>query len=176
MNNGFRTLLTDQDWSSVTKAKLKGLYAYWGNPVSEHAERHLNLTGIGHLLAMSSHIELNALAAQYFRLEFGPKFIYSIRNHQPQNGKAEEKSSFKYGGRILFDDMISYEDLEKRLIDGAEIKTTLLTEEFSYDDYLEQQGETRLMLFAIDPNENIHVFTPSPDFQPKANWKIVGLS
>lgn len=176
MNNGFRTLLTDQDWSAVTEAKLKGLYAYWGNPVSEHAERHLNLTGIGHLLAMSSHIELNALAAQYFRLEFGPKFIYTIRNHQPENGSVEEKTSFKYGGRILFDEMISYEDLEKRLLDGAEIKTTLLTEEFSYEDYLEQQGETRLMLFAIDPNENIHVFTPTLDFQPKANWKIMGLS
>tara|TARA_R110002095_G_scaffold215072_1_gene208412 strand:+ start:3000 stop:4736 length:1737 start_codon:yes stop_codon:yes gene_type:complete len=175
MNNGFRTLLTDQDWSSVTKAKLKGLYAYWGNPVSEHAERHLNLIGIGHLLAMSPHIELNALAAQYFRLEFGPKHIYSIRHHQPDNGKAEEKSNFKHGGRTLFDETISYEDLEKRLIDGAEIKTTLLTEEFSYEDYLEQQGETRLMLFAIDPNENIHIFTTTPDFQPKANWKIMGL-
>lgn len=176
MNNGFRALLTDQDWSAVTEAKLKGLYAYWGNPVSEHAERHLNLTGIGHLLAMSPNIELNALAAQYFRLEFGPQFIYTIRNHQPENGSVEEKSSFKYGGRFLFDDMILYEDLEKRIIDGAEIKTTLLTEEFSYEDYLEQQAETRLMLFAIDPNENIFVFTPAPDFQPKANWKIMGLS
>ena len=175
MNNGFRTLLTDQDWSSVTEAKLKGLYAYWGNPVSEHAERHLNLTGLGHLLAMSPHIELNALATQYFRLEFGPKLIYSIRNNQPDIGKDEEKSSFKYGGRTLFDETITYEDLEKRLIDGAEIKTTLLTEEFSYEDYLEQEGEARLMLFAIDPNEDIHVFTPEPDFQPKANWKIMGL-
>jgi len=176
MNNKFRVLLTDQDWSSVTEAKLNGLYAYWGNPVSEHAERHLNLTGIGHLLAMSPRVELNVLAAQYYRLEFGPKFIYTIRNHQPENGSAEEKTNFKHGGRFLFDDTISYEDLEKRLIDGAEIKTTMLTEEFSYEDYLEQQGETRLMLFAIDPNENIHVFTPTPDFQPKANWKIMGLS
>lgn len=176
MNQHFRVLLTDQDWSSVTEAKMKGLYAYWGNPVSEHAERHLNLTGIGHLLAMSPHVELNALATQYFRLEFGPKCIFSIPNHQPENETADEKTSFRYGGRSLFDDTISYEDLEQRFIKGATIKTTPLTEEFSYDDYLEQQGETRLMLFAIDPHQNIHVFTSQPEFQPKPNWKIMGLT
>ncbi|WP_299461275.1 sodium:proton antiporter [uncultured Gimesia sp.] len=176
MKNGFRTLLTDQNWSAVTEAKLKGLYAYWGNPVSEHAERHLNLTGIGHLLAISPHIELNALAAQYFRLEFGPGCIYTIRNHHQENGKTEEKSLFKHGGRFLFDQTITYEDLDARFKQGAVIKTTLLTEEFTYEDYLEQLDGQRLMLFAIDPNGNIHVFTAQPDFHPKAHWKILGLS
>lgn len=174
--NGFRTLLTDQNWSAVSEAKLKGLSAYWGNPVSEHAERHLNLIGIGNLLAMSPHLELNALAAQYFRLEFPPKCIFTIRNHQAETGPAEEKSIFKYGGRFLFDESITYENLEERLNQGAEIKTTVLTEEFSYEDYLKKLGEERLMLFAIDPSDQIHVFTAEPDFQPKANWKIMGLS
>ncbi|QDV49764.1 cation:proton antiporter [Gimesia fumaroli] len=174
--NGFRTLLTDQNWSAVTEAKLKGLSAYWGNPVSEHAERHLNLIGIGNLLAMSPHLELNALAAQYFRLEFPPKCIFTIRNHQPETGPADEKSIFKFGGRFLFDETITYEDLEERLNQGAEIKTTVLTEEFSYEDYLKKLGEERLMLFAIDPNDQIHVFTAEPEFQPKANWKIMGLT
>lgn len=174
--NGYRTLLTDQNWSAVTEAKLKGLSAYWGNPVSEHAERHLNLIGIGHLLAMSPHIELNALAAQYFRMEFSPQYIFTIRNHQSDAGTAEEKPVFKYGGRLLFDESITYEDLEERFSHGAEIKTTLLTEEYSYEDYLEQQGDNRLLLFAIDPNEHIHAFTSEPDFLPKAHWKILGVT
>lgn len=176
MKNGIRTLLTDQNWSAVTAAKLKGLYAYWGNPVSEHAERHLNLTGIGHLLAMSPHVELNALAAQYFRLEFGPGRIFTIRHHQSETGKTDEKSLFKHGGRFLFNEAITYEDLEARFNQGAVIKTTVLTEEFSYEDYLEQQDEQRLLLFAIDPNGNFNVFTAQPEFQPKAHWKILGLS
>lgn len=174
--NGFRTLLTDQNWSAVSEAKLKGLSAYWGNPVSEHAERHLNLIGIGHLLAMSPHMELNALAAQYFRLEFPPKSIYTIRNHQPETGPAEEKSVFKHGGRFLFDETTTYEELDDQLSHGAEIKTTLLTEEFSYEDYLENQAESRSMLFAIDPKDHIYAFTEELEFQPIANWKIIGLS
>ncbi len=174
--NGIRTLMTDQNWSSVTEAKLKGLAAYWGNPVSEHAERNLNLMGIGNLLALSPQIELNALAAQYYRLEFAPSSIFTIRNAQPTAGTAETKTAFKYSGRVLFGESVTFQDLEHLLHQGAEMKTTLLTEEFSYEDYREQQGGTRNSLFAIDPNASVHVFTDQPDFVPKAGWKIIALA
>jgi len=174
--NNIQTLLTDQNWSAVTEAKLKGLAAYWGNPVSEHAERNLDLMGIGNLLAMSPHVELNALAAQYYRLEFAPANIFTIRNSQPNSGASEAKAAFRYSGRILFGDSITYQDLEQLLQQGAEMKTTLLTEEFSFEDYLEQQGDARVSLFAIGANAAVHVFTAQPDFTPKAGWKIIALA
>ncbi|WP_417391013.1 cation:proton antiporter [Gimesia sp.] len=174
--NGIQTLLTDQNWSAVTEAKLKGLAAYWGNPVSEHAERNMDLMGIGNLLAMSPHVELNALAAQYYRLEFAPANIFTIRNSQPNSGASEAKAAFRYSGRILFGDSITYQDLEQLLQQGAEMKTTLLTEEFTFEDYLEQQGDARVSLFAIGANAAVHVFTAQPDFTPKAGWKIIALA
>ncbi|WP_278469019.1 cation:proton antiporter [Gimesia maris] len=174
--NGIHTLMTDQNWSSVTEAKLKGLAAYWGNPVSEHAERNLNLMGIGNLLAMSPQVELNALAAQYYRLEFAPSSIFTIRNAQPTAGTEETKAAFKYSGRVLFGDSVTFQDLEQMLHHGAEMKTTQLTEEFTYEDYLKQQGALRVSLFAIDANEVVHVFTAEPDFVPKAGWKIMALA
>jgi CPA1 family monovalent cation:H+ antiporter len=174
--NGVRTFLTDQNWSAVTEARLKGLAAYWGNPVSEHAERHIDLIGIGHLLAVSPQIELNALAAQYYRLEFAPRNIFMIRNSEPTAGKAEAKTAFKYGGRTVFGESLTYQDLSRILEQGAEMKTTLLTEEFSYENYLEQSPEKRIPLFAIDANKRVQVFTAEPEFQPKAGWKIVSLA
>lgn len=174
--NGIRTFLTDQNWSSVTEARLKGLSAYWGNPVSEHAERNINLIGIGHLLAVSPQIELNALAAHYYRLEFAPEHIFMIRNSEPTAGKAEAKTEFKYGGRTVFGESLNYQDLNRMLEQGAEMKTTLLTEEFSFEDYLEQTDEERVPLFAIDASNQVQVFTAEPDFQPKAGWKIMSLA
>ncbi|HBL45255.1 MAG TPA: sodium:proton antiporter [Planctomycetaceae bacterium] len=174
--NNIQTLLTDQNWSAVTEAKLKGLAAYWGNPVSEHAERNMDLMGIGNLLAMSPHVELNALAAQYYRLEFAPANIFTIRNSQPNSGASEAKAAFRYSGRILFGDSITYQDLEQLLQQGAEMKTILLTDEFTFEDYLEQQGTARVSLFAIDTNAAVHVFTAQPDFTPKAGWKIMALA
>lgn len=174
-NEGFRVLLADQNWSSVSAAKMLGLNVYWGNPVSEHAERHLNLLGIGHLLAITPNIELNALAAHYFRLEFEPQHIYTIRNKQTENGKPFEKSRFKFGGRCLFSASTTYQDLEGLLTLGSEIKKTSLTEEFTFEDYLQKHRGRRLPLFGIDDNDSIHVFTPDEELKPKEGWSLLAL-
>ena len=71
---------------------------------------------------------------------------------------------------------ITHKNLSKLLADGAVIKTTLLTEKFSYEDYHNQPKENRIPLFAIDTGEHIHPVTPEPDFSLKADWKIIGLS
>ena len=174
-NNGFRVLLADQDRSSVSKAKILGLNAYWGNPVSEHAERHLNLVGIGHLLAISPHTESNALVTHYFRLEFEPRNIYRIRNKRPEDAKNSEKTEFKFGGQYLFKSSITYQDLENFMNQDGEIKRTFLTEEFSFEDYTNIHQDRRLPLFAIDENESIYVFTPENEIKPKPGWSILAL-
>lgn len=173
--NGFKILLTDQNWSAVRDATLQGLPAYWGNPVSEHAERHINLVGIGHLLAVSANIELNALAAHYYRLEFEPNCIYTIRNRQPERHNKAEKSEFKFGGRFLFDEKITFQDLDHQIEQGAEIKITPLTEEFTFDDYLTEHQERRWPLFAIDDNQRLYPFASSAEFSPDKGWKILAL-
>ncbi len=173
--NGFRVLLADQNRDNIAAANMEGLPAYWGNPVSEHADRHLSLIGIGRLLAMTSSIELNALAARHYRMEFGINNIYTIRN-QSESGIAESKSAFKHSGRHLFDEAVTHQFLAQAIDGGAAVKTTPLTEEFSFESYVRLQDEKRLPLFAIDPHDHIHVFTSKPDFIPGANWKIIGLS
>lgn len=174
--HGYRVQLADQNWSSVRDAKLKGLAAYWGNPVSEHAERHLSLVGIGHLLALSTNVELNALASQYYRLEFEPKRVFSVRNRPKKDGVGVEKTAFRYGGRVLFDDAVTYRDLERMLRQDGEIRRTALTEEYGLDDYLADSTTQRVPLFAIDDDEGIHVFTPDAEFTPRAGWSILALT
>jgi len=174
--NGFKTFLTDQDWSAVSEAKLQGLSAYWGNPVSEHAERHINLVGIGHLLAISPNTELNMLAAHFYRLEFEPNCIYTIRNQQPQKRKPAEKSEFKFGGRFLFEDELTFQKLDQLIGQGAEIKKTRLTKEFSFEDYLAEQQGQRWPLFTIDDNRQLYPFTPDAELSPEAGWQILALA
>jgi NhaP-type Na+/H+ or K+/H+ antiporter len=174
--NGFTTLLADQNWDHIMTAKMEGLSTYWGNPVSEHAERHLNLIGIGRLLALTPNRELNALAAKHYRMEFGANNIYSIRIHRPKNQTDEDKSVFKHGGRRLFQETVTHEILLKLFTDGAEMKTTPLTKKFSYEDYLQQREEQRVPLFAIDAGNRIHPLTSELEVSPEADWKIIGLS
>jgi CPA1 family monovalent cation:H+ antiporter len=175
-NNGFRVLLADPNWSMVQAAKVKGLPAYWGNPVSEHAERHLNLVGIGNLLALSEQVEMNALATQYYRLEFDPQRVYSIRQEPFDGGQSEAQVEFKHGGRTLFDDTVTLPELKRRVEEGGKISKTELTENFSFKDFLAQGKPRAVPLFAIDDADCVHVFSPDATFTPEAGWSLLALS
>ena len=73
----FRIVLADGNWDNIRIAMLDGHTTYYGNVVSEHADRHLDLIGIGRLLALSPQSEVNTLAALRYRAEFGTKNIYT---------------------------------------------------------------------------------------------------
>lgn len=175
VENGFRVCLADEDRTNISAAKMKGLITYWGNPVSKHAERHLNLVGIGHLLIITPFVELNALVAAHYRLEFGANAVYTLQNAKSKSGKTGDRTTFKYEGRNLFG-QVTYQDLERFLSSNAKIRTTMLTDEFTYDNYLEQHKEQCIPLFAIDPNDHIYLFTMESDFLPKANWRVIALT
>lgn len=173
--NGFRVLLADHNWDNIKTAKMEGLPTYWGNPVSEHAERHLSLIGIGRLLALSPNRELNALAAKHYRMEFGLNNIFSIGLNRTQNKSADTKLDYKHSGQRLFQETITHENLLSFLANGLEIKTTLLTDKFSYEDYLRKTEKRRIPLFAIDTKERVYLLTSERELIPKANWRIAGL-
>ncbi|MEZ5572536.1 MAG: sodium:proton antiporter [Halioglobus sp.] len=59
LQQGFRVKLTDTTWSELQSARMDGLETYYGEPVSAHADRHLELEGIGRLFAMSRRPALN---------------------------------------------------------------------------------------------------------------------
>ncbi|AWL11552.1 K(+)/H(+) antiporter NhaP2 [Saliniradius amylolyticus] len=174
-DNDIRVVLADDNWSCVKEAEMRGLAAYWGNPASEHAERHLDLAGIGHLMAMSEDLELNALVAHYYRQEFEPNRIFTIRNRLTKSGEQRKKSKFRYGGQHLFGDKVSYTGLKKSLQEKAEIHTTELTEEFDFEQLLKDSDADVLPLFAIDEKESVHVFTSERQLTPAKGWKIISL-
>lgn len=173
--NGVKTVLTDQNWSAVSDARMRGLNAYWGNPVSEHAERHLDLLGIGHLLAISPNMEMNKLAAFYYRLEFEPNCIFSIRNNLAEQTRSIKQSGFKFGGQLLFDESLTYQEIGRQLSHGAEIRKTGLTDAFTFADYMSKHAKRRHLLFAIDRDKYVKVFTQEYDFVPKSGWSILAL-
>jgi CPA1 family monovalent cation:H+ antiporter len=174
--NGFRIVLADQAWDNINTANMQGLRTYWGNVASIHADRHLNLSGIGSLLALSPSNDLNALAAKHYRMEFEPKNIYAIRNQEETNQAIQEKAAIQQGGQPLFRETLTRDALCGFLSEGAEVKTTLLTEKFTFEDYLEKRQEHRIPLFAIDPGESIYPLTPKQKIAPEADWKIIGLT
>jgi NhaP-type Na+/H+ or K+/H+ antiporter len=135
--NGFRTLLADQNWDDIKNAKL---------------------------------------AAKHYRMEFGANNIYVIRTYRPKNQGAEDKSALKHEGRRLFSASATHQELSILLANGAEIKTTALTEKFSYEDYLHHHEAQRIPLFVIDNRAHIHPLSAELELSPKTDWKIISLA
>ncbi|VEB35676.1 potassium/proton antiporter [Legionella sainthelensi] len=175
--SNFYVCLVDEEWSALSDAKMKGLITIWGNPVSQHVENNLNLLKIKHLLILTPYLELNILAAKHYRYFFSEREIFAIQTIIPQEGQIEEKFYFKHSGRNIFTQDVTYQYLENLLTLGAKIKTTLLTEQFSYEQYLKSEKNIiSTPLFAIDPKGYIYVFTNQITFTPSNGWKIIGIS
>ncbi|MCW8386481.1 cation:proton antiporter [Fluoribacter dumoffii] len=173
--NQFYVCLIDESWAAVNEAKMKGLITLWGNPISKYVEEKLDLLKIKQLLIITPYLDFNVLAAKHYRYFFEEKDIFTIPTQAPQKGQNEQKFIYKNSGRTLFSSKITFDELALLISEGAKIKTTALTEQFSYEQYI-QQKDIIYPLFAIDPQNSIHVFTDNPDFNPMMNWKIIGIS
>lgn len=134
---GHRVLVASMSWDGISKARMAGLPTFYGSAVSSYAERHMDVLGLGKLLAMSYRPGLNELACVKFRYEFGRDSVYTVRQHS-ESSHEKHQISGEAAGRILFDAKRSMDELGE-IIDGdVDTKTTEITENFTYNQYLEQ--------------------------------------
>lgn len=138
--------LVDEEWSDLSDAKMKGLNTMWGNPISQHVENNLNFLKLKFLLILTPYLESNILAAKHYRYFFHERDIFAIKTIIHQVGQKEERFSFKHSGRSAFTQEVTYEYIENLLNQGAKIKTTVLTEQFSYQHYQKMKKYIRLCL------------------------------
>ena len=175
IKNDLRVMLADTSWDQVRKAKMAGLPTYLGNPMSEHADRHLDLVGIGRMLALAPQDSINLAAALYYRMELGKNNVYVLQS-LPENGRSKNlQVSMHRRGRTLFGATVTYDQLAKALAAGAQIKTTQLTESFGMEQLLDTHGTQTLPLFAIDSRERIHVFCAENPVSAEAGWSVISL-
>jgi CPA1 family monovalent cation:H+ antiporter len=151
---GHRVLVASTGWDGISDARMKGLPVFYGSPVSSYADRHLNLLGLGKLLALSHRPGLNELACLRFRYDFGRDAVYTVR--QASEGEHEKyQISGQSGGRVLFSGKLSVSELLSRIAKGAEIKATELTSEFDINALRERYPDG-VILFVTGDNGKLY--------------------
>jgi hypothetical protein len=144
--------------------------------VSEHAEIHLDLSGIGGLLALSRQRHLNMICAIHFRADFGSERVFSLIAPEEKKQPDKHRMSGSYMGSQLFGEEITYADLVNRVSRGALIKSTRLSKEFDWELYQDQYGESRLPLLMINPKGMVKPFTTENPPEPAAGAIILSLA
>ncbi len=174
-HNGVQTLLSDTVRGNVTKAKIDGLACYFGNPFSEHADQFLPLTGIGRVLALSSHETINVAAAMHYRNELGTDKVFVIQSKVREQVSNRMRLPIQRLSRTLFSRDITHSYLSWILSHGGTVHTTRLTSHFGFAQFSRRHGYRAVPLFAIDPKHVVQVFCEELQIDPKPGWLIIYL-
>lgn len=170
---GHRVLVASTGWDGIRAARMAGLPVFYGSPVSGYADRHLDLIGLGNLLALSHRPGLNELACVRFRYEFGREAVYTV-SHHAETEHEKHQISGESGGRILFGGQRTMDDLLAAVAAGASAKTTEITSSFSFDDY-RNRYPGRVILFVTDADRRIRFPVGEQDMRVGEGSRITAL-
>ncbi|HLI19328.1 MAG TPA: sodium:proton antiporter [Rhodanobacteraceae bacterium] len=171
----FKVLLADDDWDGISKARMEGLATFFGNPTSQHAALHLDLTGIGRLLAMSKRRELNSLACMHYRQEFGRERVYRLRVLAPENASNRVALAGRLRAKALFGNNMTHTRFAELLQAGWRIKSNVLTDTFGWPEFLAQHGADAVLVFGIEPNGRLRVVSNRRKTGPRTGWTVIAL-
>lgn len=170
-SEGFIVRLVDTNWERVHKARMDGLQVTHGNLLSEYIESHLDLGGIGRLLALTRNDEANALACQHLRDEFGSSSVFQLPPEQGFQGQVLGTSQL---GRLIGQEGATYANLHAMLDEGATIKKTLLTPEFDYTQFIARYQGKFIPLMLVQ-GKRVTVCTINNPVNPEPGWKLISL-
>ncbi|MFC4526150.1 sodium:proton antiporter [Dyella halodurans] len=172
---GFRVIVADEQWEGIRQARMEGLTTFYGHPASAHAERHLDLTGIGRLLAMSTHRERNTLACVHYRQDFGRERVYRLQNDLPQEGSERDQLVRRFLVPRLFAADMTHQRFIQLLAQGWRIKSTRLTATFDWPHFIEQYGSDTVLLFGVEERGALRMASAKRELEPRPGWTVTTL-
>ena len=172
-DSGRRVCVADSHWAGIREARMMGLPVFYGSPVSSYAERSLDLTGLGTLLAVSRRPALNELACVRFAGDFGRDHVFIV-GHRSEKTHEKHSISGAIGGRVLFGGDVVIDDLVSRIMSGQLPKNTELSSEFDIKDY-QKKNPDNLILFAADDSGRLRFPVDDESFEPTAGWTVTAL-
>ncbi|RTR37942.1 sodium:proton antiporter [Shewanella canadensis] len=165
-------ILADNNWNNIRLARMDNIPVYFGNPASEHATNFLDMTGIGRLLVISPYRQLNPLVSFHYQDLLGSEKVYGLSSSEETS--ARHQLSESYMKRLcLFGESVSYAKLASLMSKGAVIKSTNITDNFSFNDFCTRYGDSAMPLIYLEGTK-VHIFTAS-DTRLSSGIELISL-
>ncbi len=155
---GYRILVIDSNYSAARKARMAGLQSVSASVTSDFVTEETDLSGIGRMLALTPNDEVNSLACIGFGHALGRSNVFQI---QPADIDSSDRhtSSSELSGRRLWGKKYTTAFLREFDKQDPEAKLTPLTEEFTFEDFLERNGDSVIPMFIIRQSGELTVIT-----------------
>lgn len=166
-------IITDTSWDHLRPARMTNLQVYRGQVLAETAESALELNEISHVFAATANDAYNALVCARFAPELGRNQVFQLASSLGgERAKEKEALARPVRGRIAFDESTKYEDLMRYHYHGWQFYKTRLTEEYTYDDCIQDSQEKALPIAIVTKSEQV-VFYPLADLETPEAGDIV---
>jgi len=172
--SGIHVVLVDTNYENCSRARMSDLTAYCASVVSEYVVEELDLSGIGHMMALTPNDSVNALAVREFAHRLGRSNVYHLASRDAGSSRRASVSQSMMG-RTLWGQKITRDEIYGRVSVGHEIRRTKLTEEFTYGSFREMYGENALVLFLITKSGRLEIGTVDDPLQPQSGDTLISL-
>ena len=173
-DQGFDVIVAHNNYTNIARARMSGLRTYFGNPISDHADHHLDLIGIGHLFAMSMDKEMNTLSEIHYRHEFGERKLYRLKFSDEKVKSERDDKQSNFHSQWLFGKDVTYTKLASMLSKKARIKITNITDSYTFEQY-KADNKQFVPLYTLDKEGKLQVITDKFEGSVPRDRKLISL-
>lgn len=171
-----RILMADSNWDYVRKARMDGFDSYYGNPTSSHAEDNLDLIGIGQVLAVTPDQHFNSIASVQLATDFGHRKVFCLHEKKSDESQDKHTHNSEHAYSLLLGGTVSYKKLASMIGQGAEMKHTKISDNFTFEDYKAQYKDATVVpLFVVNVKNRIQIVSHPDELKPVAGEIMVSL-
>ena len=161
--------MVDTNPLNAQAAAHTGLETYTGSVLAEEFLNEVDLTGIGRMLALTSNMEVNSLAAIRLGEVFGRNEVYQLCS-PAQSGVSQELC-----GRALFSNKVDFTWLQRQFENASSLHTLEFNGGFTAARLREFSREDCMPLFLLTENGHMQVYSGEMELQPRPTQKAICL-
>ncbi|SER89344.1 sodium/proton antiporter, CPA1 family (TC 2.A.36) [Gracilibacillus ureilyticus] len=167
-------IIVDSSWDRLHQARRAGINHTHGEILSEQMEYTIDFTPYDYLISATEYDSYNALVCSTFVPEFGRKSVFRLPR-QTNSGDHLEDIGHTIGGKELFKPAEGIEELKYKLKAGYVFRKTSITEQYKWEDYLQDKHEETVLLFVLKQSKQIEFFAEDTETTASAGDTIVSL-
>jgi len=159
----------------VSEPAPTGFLIMGANPLARALGEAIQSLGFKVLLAGTSpDSEINRVVSARFEKDFGRQNIFSLASSIDKDRSDKHRIANTHRNYQLMGKQNSYFDLAKIIASDGVIKNTKLSEEYSFEQYQEDNPES-IPLFYLSPKKELLVICDELAVEPKEGWVILSL-
>jgi len=170
---GFRVMMVDSNYRAAKDARMAGIPTMNANVLSDFATEEVDLVGIGYAVAATPNDQVNTLACMSLGHHMGASNVFQLKPVDFDESERKAATTV-YNGRLLGADPLPFPAIVELEGKGAVVKSTMLNENFTLEDFEKHNGDTAWILFVINAAGELTPQTPQSS-PPVAGDRIISL-